>query len=284
MSSDSKADANQSVARALSVLDVIAAQGELGIRDVARRLDLAPSITHRLVSTLTSYGYLEQSSTNERYRIGHRAFRVGSAFLEQGDLGRLVAPELSRLAEHQFINGFLGVRRGREVVYLSSVQSRGAIVISHPPGAVTHLHSTALGKVLLSDHSDTEIARILGTPPFQKLTERTHTTLPPLIADIRAVRAGAPAISNGENFDTIYAVGAALRNARGEMVAAISGALPLHDLDRTGKLQLAASVKEAADRISMRMGASLAERAGSGRNPDTRPSRATGIMHNTVTE
>ncbi len=246
---------NQSVDRALTILDLVASRGELGVRDLARDLRLAPSIAHRLVTSLAARGYLEQLPANARYRIGHQAFRVGSAFLEHGDIGSLAAGELARLAEEHHVNGFLGVLRGREVVYLASVQSPTALVITHPPGAVTHPHTTALGKVLLSALTDAEVERLMGPPPYQRRTPRSLVTPGPLIADLRRIRAGGEALSDGENYEQVYAVGAALRDAAGRTVAAISGALPRHGLSVRDRANLRDLIRGAAERISRRLGA-----------------------------
>jgi Fic family protein len=47
----------------------------LNVRDIARRIGVAPSNIQRLINTLTKAGFLEQSESNGRYKIGHRAFR-----------------------------------------------------------------------------------------------------------------------------------------------------------------------------------------------------------------
>jgi DNA-binding IclR family transcriptional regulator len=70
---------NQSVTRAIDILNLLAASSEpLGVREVARRLDLAPSNVQRLIKTLTKAGFLEQTEATMRYKIGYRAFQVAA--------------------------------------------------------------------------------------------------------------------------------------------------------------------------------------------------------------
>src|SRR6185437_5713627 len=93
---------NQSVARALTILNLLANRSEpLGVRDIARQLHLAPSIAQRLLKTLAKSGFLEQSRTTMRYMIGYKAFQVGNAFVAQANLHSAVMPELYALASQQ---------------------------------------------------------------------------------------------------------------------------------------------------------------------------------------
>ena len=51
----------QSVARALTMISCFANDTELGISEIAERMDLSKSTTYGLVNTLTAFGYLEQT-------------------------------------------------------------------------------------------------------------------------------------------------------------------------------------------------------------------------------
>ena len=89
----------ESVTGAIDILDLLASNAEpIGVREIARRLALAPSNVQRLIKTLTKAGFLEQTQETLRYRIGYRAFQVGSAFVGQNSLYSAVMPELYALA------------------------------------------------------------------------------------------------------------------------------------------------------------------------------------------
>ena len=247
---------SQSLARGLAVLELVAEAGEeLGVRDIARRVSLAPSIAQRLVSTLAALGYLEQSPTTLKYRVGYRAFQVGGAYIAHSDVNQASLPELRQLAERHDLNGFLGVLRDRKIVYLATVQSRGPIAIRNVPGSETFLHSTALGKALLAEKPESEVVELLGEEPFKALTAKTKTSLSAILQELAEVRRLGYAISDEENLDHVFATGAAVRDATGQAVAAISGALPRNQLRDEEIMQLCALVKEAADRVSRRLGA-----------------------------
>ena len=246
---------NQSVTRAIDILNLLTDTSEpLGVREIARRLDLAPSNVQRLIKTLAKAGFLEQTEGTLRYKIGYRAFKVGSAFVGQNSLYSAVMPELYTLAGHH-ITGFLGVLRDRSVVYLATVQSEGPLAITHRPGSQTHLHSTAMGKALLAEMSDDDIRAMLGTAPLPRLTVRTKVALPQLMKEIEAVRRAGYATSEEENRQGFFSAGAVVRDVSGAAVAVVSGAVPTAILKTNDRATIARQVLEAAQNASRKLGA-----------------------------
>jgi DNA-binding IclR family transcriptional regulator len=246
---------NQSVARALTILNLLANRSEpLGVREIARQLHLAPSIAQRLLKTLAKAGFLEQTGTTLRYMIGYKAFQIGNAFVAQTNLHSAVMPELYALAEQQ-INGFLGVLRDRSVVYLATVQSNGPIAINHRPGAQAHLHSTAMGKALLAEMPEHEMRGLLGQRPLPRLTAHTKSSLTQLIAELEATRRQGYSVSDEENRLGFFSIGAVVRDASGSAIAVVSGAVPTAGLKNQDRVRIARLVVDAAHNASRKLGA-----------------------------
>jgi len=262
------AGGNQSVARALSILNLLAVRGEpVGVREIARQLDLAPSIAQRLVKTLARSGFLEQTGTTLRYAIGYRAFQVGNSFVAQSNLHTAVIPELYALAD-EHINAFLGVMRDAAVVYLATVQSNGPVAINHRPGAQTHLHSTAMGKALLAEMPEEQVRALLTKSPLPRLTPRTKTAVSQLMLELETVRRQGYSVSEEENRLGFFSIGAIVRDAFGVAVAVISGAVPTAGLRNQDKVRITRRVMQAAENASRRLGAPQVTRAAKvGRNP-----------------
>ncbi len=268
---DKTSSENQSVARALAILNLLAEQAEpMGVREIARRLALAPSIAQRLIKTLAHAGFLEQAGATLRYAIGYEAFHVGSAFVEQSSLHSAVMPELYGLAEQQ-ISGFLGVLRDGSVVYLATVPSTGPVAINHRPGAQTHLHSTAMGKALLAEMPNEEVRALLAQRPLPRLTPRTKVSLPQLLTELETARRTGHATSDEENRRGFFSVGAVIRDSGGAAVAVISGAVPTAGLRSQDRVRIAKLVMNAAHNASRKLGAPAP-----GRSTHSAHSRASG--------
>ena len=59
-----------SVANALRSLTYLRDRGSAGVTDLAAHLGVARSTAHRLLSTLTSYGFVEHVANARSYRLG----------------------------------------------------------------------------------------------------------------------------------------------------------------------------------------------------------------------
>lgn len=262
---------NQSVTRALAILGLLADSAEpLGVRELARRMRVAPSNVQRLMTTLARFGFLEQAELTKRYGIGYRAFQVGSAFVGQSSIYSAVMPELYELA-NQHITGFLGVRRERSIVYLATVQSEGPVALTHRPGSQTYLHSTAMGKALLAEMTEHEVRALLGERPLPRLTDHTRISLQQLLGDLAEVRRLGYATSEEENRHGFYSAGAVVRDASGAAAGVISGAVPTAGLRQPQRAAIGRLVLAAAQRASRRLGAPEWGPARQIRRPAKRP-------------
>ncbi|MGE0233444.1 MAG: IclR family transcriptional regulator [Flavobacteriaceae bacterium] len=251
-----KSGGNQSLARGLEVLAHLSTQADsVGVRDLARHMNLSPSITHRLVKTLTEFGFLEQQAATQRYRIGRRAFEVGNAYLRENSL-ETVAPQIVKaLAHEHHINAFIGVIRGRHIIYTMVFGSAAPIAVITTPGTHAPLHTSAQAKAILADLPDDAILELLGPEPYRAFTPTTITRGADFLKDVADCRHRGYATGDGEFVAGVYNIGAAIRDRTGAAVAALSGAVPrsLHRLADTPKL--AKLIVGAARQISRSLGA-----------------------------
>ena len=75
-----RASGSQSLERGLDILEMIEAEsGDIGVRELARRVGLSPTIVQRLVSSLSARGYIEKNPETARYRLGHRSMILGAS-------------------------------------------------------------------------------------------------------------------------------------------------------------------------------------------------------------
>ncbi|HEY6980551.1 IclR family transcriptional regulator [Reyranella sp.] len=218
---------SQSLERGLDVLETIAAEGgEVGVRELARRCGLGPTIVQRLVGSLASRGYIEKNDDTSRYRLGHRTLALGVT--GEGAFDYVVAArrELERLAREHHLNGFVSVLRGGRAIYLLAVQADGPVAIKVSPGSEMPLHSTGAGKVLLASLSDSEARKVLGARKLAAITPHTITDPAALVALLPKVRRQGFALVNEENIPGVLSVGAPIRDRTGAVVAALSVAFP----------------------------------------------------------
>lgn len=246
---------SQSLERGLDILEMIEAEsGDIGVRELARRLELSPTIVQRLVSSLAVRGYIEKNLETSRYRLGHRSMVLGASGERGVDYAATARRELDRLAHEHHLNGFVAVLRGGRAIYLLAVQAESPVAIRVSLGSEMPLHSTAAGKVLLASLDDGEARKLVGRAKLAAITPHTITDPAALIASLAKVRRQGYATVVEENIPGVLSVGAPITDRGGNVVAALSVAFPKYlesGLTLQGSIPL---VTAAALRISRALG------------------------------
>jgi DNA-binding IclR family transcriptional regulator len=251
-----KAPGSQSLERGLDILETVEAEGaDIGVRELARRLSLSPTIVQRMVSSLARRGYVEKNAETARYRLGYRALALGGNGERGPDYIVAARRELERLAHDHRLNGFVSVLHGGRAVYLLAIQAEGPVAIKVAPGSEMPLHSTSAGKVLLASVDDGAARKLLGAGRLAPITPHTVTDPAILVASLGKVRRQGYATVNEENIRGVLSVGAPIRDRTGAVVAALSVAFPKY-LEAGVTLQsVTPLVVGAAQRISRMVGA-----------------------------
>ena len=242
-----------SVRRAISALEEISDSGELGVSELGRRLGVHKATASRLVATLAERGMLERDPVTERFRLGFGLIRLAGAALAGLDIVRVAHPILEDLAERTRETVNLGVLAGDSVVYIDQVTGTRSIVAVSWVGRRTPLHCTSNGKVLLA-HMDPAERDAQLAEPLTEMTPRTVTDPAALGRQLDEVARRGYAQTVEELEEGLNAVAAPVRQADGQVTAALSVSGPAFrmrpmDLPRTARL-----VMDAADAISRRLG------------------------------
>ncbi len=188
-------DRVQSVDRAFSLLEHLAdAGGVLGVTEMATVSGLPPPTIHRLMRSLVSQGYVRQDPSR-RYAIGPRLIRIGEAASRM--LGAWATPFLTELVQRVGETANMALLDGDGAVYVAQVPSRHTVRMFTEVGRVVQLHSTGVGKALLSMLTDDEIRLIVARTGLPAVTEHTITSLSALLASVEQARRIGYTIDDG---------------------------------------------------------------------------------------
>ena len=66
----------QTLEKALDIIEILARESGngVGISELSRRLDIGKSTIHRILDTLSAYGYVDQVSDKGSYRLSWRMY------------------------------------------------------------------------------------------------------------------------------------------------------------------------------------------------------------------
>src|SRR5215469_17168219 len=143
---------SQTLFRGLNVIEVVA-EGPITLGDLADRLGLTRSTTHRLASALTDRRYLT-FVPRSGYSLGPKLLELGFRVRDELDLPRIAGPQLERLALLTEDTVHLGVLDRGQVLYLDKIAGKRRINISSRVGELQPVPSTGLGKALILDHDE----------------------------------------------------------------------------------------------------------------------------------
>ena len=249
----------KSADRALQVLEYLAKTPEgTTFSEIARGLSLPKSSAHELLTVMTERSFVEFNPTTKLYRLGIRTWELGQAFVAHRDLITEARPVIQAISAALDETVQLSVLDGLEEVYLDRVDSSQPLRVQAIIGARAPAHTTALGKVLLSDRREGDLLSGLRGRKLAAATGNTITTADQLILELRWVRANGFAIDNEEHATGLRCVAVPIRDHTGAIIASASVAIPITRADADQMTDALLALLKGANDISRNLGCDAA--------------------------
>jgi DNA-binding IclR family transcriptional regulator len=222
----------QVLARAFSLLDVLAAQPDpVSLKEVSERTGLHPSTAHRILNDLVA-GRLVDRPEAGSYRLGMRLLELGNlvkARLDVRDAALSPMRELHKLT-HQPVN--LSVRQGDEIVYIErTYNERSGMQVVRAIGGRAPLHLTSVGKLFLA-HDDALRVRAYATRTgLAGHTRNSITEIGRLERELAGVRQRTIARDDEELELGVRCMAAGIFDDQSKLVAGLSISAPADRLE-----------------------------------------------------
>lgn len=197
----------------------------LTLSDLARAIGAPVSSCFGLVKTLEKRGYLYSLASRRAFYPTRKMFENARRIAEHDPLVDIARPALEALQKRTGETVLLGRRAGDRVVYVDVVESASRVRYAAQPGEFFPLHSSAIGKAILSEVPDPELRVLLQGMKLARITPRTITRRPALLAELAASRRRGWFGNEGENVNDVMAVAVPLR-IQGD-ICAVSVAGPI---------------------------------------------------------
>ena len=214
------------------------------------KLDRATAF--RILTYLTSLGYVFKDTSNNLYSLGHKIFEFGdkSDFLKT--LTTLCFDYIKKLSYDTNHITYLAVLEGPHIVYCDKVDPLG----ENAPRAFRmrlDAHSCALGKAILAFKSRDELKEIYKSYTLHKHTANTITSLDKLYGNLDKVRKNGFSVNEAETFDYVYGIGAPIMDIQNRAIAGIAISGTKGSINVKSIPQLAEKVRETAKLISNKL-------------------------------
>ena len=126
------------------------ADRELGVTELARRLGLAKSTVHRLLTTLTREGLVERATDRGHYRLGLRLYELGARVPSRADLHLVAVGAVDELLSRTGESVHIAVLDGLDIVVVERRETLATLRLANRLGCRHPAHATSAGKVLLA--------------------------------------------------------------------------------------------------------------------------------------
>ncbi|MHA6346298.1 HTH-type transcriptional regulator BhcR [Roseivivax sp. CAU 1761] len=244
----------KSLDRAMEVFEHLSDQPGAALSTLAADLDQSPATLYRILVTLEGRGLVEFDAASQLWHVGARAFVIGARFLRRTSLVERARPVLRELMEETGETANLGIAQGASVLFVSQVETQASIRAFFPPGTLSPMHASGIGKALLAHMPAERRARRLAAAPLERFTPHTFCDPAALETELALSRARGWALDGEEKTLGMRCVAAPVFDAHGEAVAGLSVSGPTSRVSETAVTALADRVKAAARQLSQAVG------------------------------
>lgn len=247
----------KSLDRAIEVFEFLSeAQGKT-LTTLAKEMGQSPATVYRILVTLEGRGLVEFDASDQVWHVGARAFIIGSRFLRRTSLVDRARPILRELMEATGETANLGIEQNWHVLFVSQVETHASIRAFFPPGTLSRLHASGIGKALLSQMDEDRIDRFLAAAPLETFTQFTLKTRAALAHDLTLTRQRGYALDGEERNLGMRCIAAPVFGIHGEAIAGISVSGPTTRVGEGQIDDLSLAVVAAAKDLTAAIGGGL---------------------------
>ena len=248
----------KSLDRAMQVFEYLSeAQGK-PLSALASETGQSPATVYRILVTLEGRGLVEFDPLEQIWHIGPRAFLIGARFLRRTSLVERARPILRRLMEVTGETANLGIERNGMVLFLSQVETHESIRAFFPPGTLSPMHASGIGKALLAQMDPARFLRWFKDHPPERFTENTLLTEPALVEALREIRSRGFSIDGEEKNLGMRCIAAPVFDMNREALAGISVSGPTSRVEPEAITRLSEAVIDAAHELTESIGGDVA--------------------------
>lgn len=244
----------KSLDRALRILAFVSEMRGMNLSAIADQMAESPATVYRVLVTLEGQGMVEFDADEQFWHIGPAAFVIGAKFLRRTSLVERARPVMRRLMESTGETANLGIERSGAVLFLSQVETHASIRAFFPPGTLSPIHASGIGKALLAQMDAAQRDRCLAIGGLEAFTQHTIVELEDLLANLQVIRERGFSLDNEERTLGMRCIAAPVFDINREAVAGISVSGPTSRVSEATLKELSNPVMEAARELTVAIG------------------------------
>ena len=233
--------------RVLEILNLLSKNSQpLRLSDISRELNMPKSTLLPILQTMAQQQYVRKDEA-ERYCLGYALLDLGAAAREIYSTSEHIRENLKYLVEKFHETCYYGVLEDGFVRYVEKIDSPQPLRMLTAIGHRLPAYATGIGKALLMDHTQRQLYD-LYPEPVEMLTEKTITDMQALYKQLQKAKEIGYAWEIEESTQHIRCFAAPVRK-NGEIVGAVSIAIPIFRYQKDQENSIIKALKETAKRI-----------------------------------
>ncbi|MFT3873620.1 MAG: IclR family transcriptional regulator C-terminal domain-containing protein [Nocardioides sp.] len=211
----------EAVARGLDLLRAFEpARQSMTMSELATAANLARPTAARILHTLQALGYVRRHNGN--FTLTPRVLDLGMTYIQATDIWDLTRPHMERLVAQTHESSSVAQLDGSDIVYVARVAVPKLIALVVRIGTRFPAATTSLGKVLLSDLTDEDVAVLLAEPTRSGIVPRHTPSLRELYEQLAEIREQGWILTDQELAIGIRSIATPLRDGSGRTRAALN--------------------------------------------------------------
>ncbi|MBT0773524.1 IclR family transcriptional regulator [Kineosporia sp. J2-2] len=196
--------------KTLLVLEAAMSRGRFS--EVVEATGLAKATTHRILATLIERRFVTVAADGS-YLPGPKILSLAGQALQRIDISAIAQPFVDALVDRVHCTVHVGVANGDEIVYLIRADSDKPYRMPSRVGLAIPMHTSGIGKVVLSGYTDHELERFVARAGLPARTPNTITTLDGLRTETARIHRLGYALDREENVPGVTCVAAPILDA-----------------------------------------------------------------------
>ena len=238
--------------RGLRVLELLAeASGELGLKAIARKLDIPISSLWRILGVLTGNGYVLFDPEAKTYRLGFKFLYLGNIVLNRMGFRSRAREYLNQLVEKTGETAELSARIKDQLILIEQVEGPDAVrLFSRVGSAYPYFHATAPGKVYLAHLDSEKFQRVMARMGLPRITEHTVIHLNDLENELQSVLKNGFATDTEEMRLGVCRIASPVYDKTDKVAACLGIAAPSFRVPRQEHQRIGKITRELAQKLS----------------------------------
>lgn len=234
------------------------AGGPVSVRQVAERLGLAPSTTHRLLNLLVSGGFASFDPGGSTYGIGPELYRVSARIAATMSPAAVARGVIARLADRydETVIFAMWLKNAGKIAFLERADGQRKLLYRIEMNTPLSLVWGASGKAALAYLPESEVDRVLAAEGPSPATGAKTPEAATLKAELHDIRAKGFCVSHGEKLPGALGIAAPVFGPDG-VLGTICMTMPRERVPSVSTDDLGAEVAAAAAALTEQLGGKM---------------------------